>query len=70
MTDEEEPTRGPNGQFLPGGPGGPGRPKGSRNFSIKSALDRAIEESFREDGQSILDALARRAKPIVKDKLK
>ena len=59
--EEEQPTRDAGGRFLPGGPGGPGRPKGSKNFSIKSALDRAIEESFREDGQSILDALARRA---------
>jgi len=50
------------GRFSPGNAGGPGRPKGSKGFSIKAALDRAIEESFREDdGRSILDALARTA---------
>jgi len=60
MTDEEG--RDERGRFAPGNPGGPGRPKGSKGFSIKAALDRAIEESFREDdGRSILDALARTA---------
>jgi len=50
------------GRFGKGNPGGPGRPKGSTGFSIKSALDRAIAESIREeDGRSILDALARTA---------
>lgn len=54
--------RNDKGWFAPGNKGGPGRPKGSKGFSIKAALDRAIEESYRdEDGRSILDALARTA---------
>jgi len=61
MSDDEY-KRDEAGRFGSGNKGGPGRPKGSKNFSIKAALDRAIEESFREDdGRSILDALARTA---------
>lgn len=66
MSDQEdhdgEIERDPRGRFTQGNRGGPGRPKGSRGPSIKAALDRAIEESVREeDGRSILDALARTA---------
>lgn len=49
------------GRFTTGNPGGPGRPKGSKNFSIKSALEKAIEGTAKENGESILDTLARRA---------
>ena len=59
---EDDFARDDAGRFALGNKGGPGRPKGSKGFSIKAALDRAIEESFREDdGRSILDALARTA---------
>ena len=63
MSDESDDlARDERGRFALGNKGGPGRPKGSKGFSIKAALDRAIEESFREDdGRSILDALARTA---------
>ncbi len=67
MSDEtedkqDEYKRNDKGWFAPGNKGGPGRPKGSKGFSIKAALDRAIDESYREDdGRSILDALARTA---------
>jgi hypothetical protein len=62
MSDQEPSERDHRGRFVVGNAGGPGRPKGSKGFSIKAALDRAIEESFREDdGRSILDALARTA---------
>lgn len=61
MTDEPI-ERDEAGRFAKGNRGGPGRPRGSKGFSIKAALDRAIEESIREeDGRSILDALARTA---------
>lgn len=63
MSDQEPTeTRDESGRFVNGNPGGPGRPKGSKGHSIKAALERAIDESFRElDGRSILDALAARA---------
>jgi hypothetical protein len=47
------------GRFGKGNKGGPGRPLGSKGFSIKAAIDRAIEESARDDGRSVVDALAR-----------
>lgn len=63
MSDQDdEIERDDRGRFAAGNRGGPGRPKGSRGPSIKAALERAIEESIREeDGRSIVDALARTA---------
>ena len=63
MSDEAgDLERDDRGRFAQGNRGGPGRPKGSRGPSIKAALERAIEESIREeDGRSIVDALARTA---------
>lgn len=62
MSDEddkpEEYDRDERGRFLVGNRGGPGRPKGEQRFSLKSAIERAIAETEREDGRTVLDALA------------
>lgn len=58
MSDDEF-KRDDAGRFGKGNRGGPGRPVGSKGFSIKAAIERAIEESARDDGRSVVDALAR-----------
>ena len=63
MSDEEtkkpdEYKRDARGLFAPGTKAGPGRRKGSTGFSLKRALERAIEKTETEDGRSVLDALA------------
>ena len=59
--DEAKPDeykRDSRGWFVPGNKPGPGRKKGSTGFSLKRALERAIEKTETEDGRSVLDALA------------
>lgn len=47
------------GRFGSGNPGGPGGVTGRKKFSLKAALERAIEETHNEaTGRTILDALA------------
>jgi hypothetical protein len=60
MTNEEnEYARDIAGRFGPGNRGGPGRKPGTKVPSLKSAIIRRIEESYREaDGRSLVDALA------------
>jgi hypothetical protein len=57
--DENEYARDLAGRFGPGNKGGPGRKPGTKVPSLKSAIIRRIEESYREeDGRSLVDALA------------
>jgi len=57
MSDEYQ--RDKAGRFGPGNKGGPGRKPGTKVPSLKSAIVRRIEESYREeDGRSLVDALA------------
>jgi hypothetical protein len=63
MSEEEDKNpdeykRDSRGWFVPGNKPGPGRKKGSTGFSLKRALERAIEKTETEDGRSVLDALA------------
>ena len=60
MTNEENEYAGDiAGRFGPGNRGGPGRKPGTKVPSLKSAIIRRIEESYREaDGRSLVDALA------------
>ena len=60
MTNEEnEYARDIAGRFGLGNRGGPGRKPGTKVPSLKSAIIRRIEESYREaDGRSLVDALA------------
>ena len=55
---QDEYKRDARGLFAPGTKAGPGRKKGSTGFSLKRALERAIEKTETEDGRSVLDALA------------
>ena len=59
--DEPKPDeykRDARGLFVAGNKAGPGRRKGTKGFSLKRALERAIEKTETEDGRSVLDALA------------
>ena len=59
MVTSDDWNRDASGRFGPGNKGGPGWEKGRPRLSLKTALERAIADSMREeDGRSILDALA------------
>tara|TARA_R100000084_G_C4636281_1_gene141169 strand:- start:32 stop:391 length:360 start_codon:yes stop_codon:yes gene_type:complete len=74
MTEQEETpddwNRDDGGRFGPGNKGGPGRKPGTKVPSLKAALERAIVETLKGEGQeprSILDALAQTALTMAKD---
>jgi hypothetical protein len=64
MSDSEDSyQRDDKGRFVPGTPPGPGRPKGSKSFSLKTALLKVIEDNGNDedDYSKLLMLLARRA---------
>lgn len=62
MATSDDWNRDAAGRFGAGNKGGPGWEKGKPRLSLKAALERAIDESKRdEDQRTILDALARTA---------
>ena len=74
MTNEEETPEGYNrdggGRFGDGNKGGPGRKLGTKVPSMKAALERAILDTLREEGEqprTILDALAQTALVLAKE---
>tara|TARA_R110001583_G_scaffold86545_1_gene226033 strand:- start:1137 stop:1487 length:351 start_codon:yes stop_codon:yes gene_type:complete len=58
------------GRFGPGNKGGPGRKPGTKVPSMKAALERAILDTLREEGEeprTVLDALAQTALVLAKE---
>ena len=73
MTDEQAPdeyNRDEGGRFGPGNKGGPGRKLGTKVPSMKAALERAIIDTLRDEGEdprSVLDALAQTALHLARE---